>query len=143
LTDPLGLSNTVFNMSNPGLFNGNIAAMMTEHKGGHFGANNDVSIYGYKYDQLHRIKNANQYRLVSGTYYPTGRHHTAYMYDADGNLTSLSRNDMGGDVMDDLTYSYNITGRPNQLGLVTDAATQTGTGQFQGNEGYVYDPIGN
>ena len=126
------------------LFNGNIAAMMTEHKHDIFGTQTDVSLYGYKYDQLHRIRNGNYYGFRNGMLeLSSDRYHTSYNYDPDGNLTTLNR--MGvGELMDGLEYYYENSNRPNQLNRVKEInGTSTAPGQFQGTEEYTYDAIGN
>jgi hypothetical protein len=140
----LGLNNTIFTNESPGLFNGNIAAMMTDIKILATEEDPNVSIYGYAYDQLHRIKRATNYRAVGMGYEGTNMYNTNYSYDADGNLTNLQR---GGqeenNVMDRLSYVYGLSSRPNQLTQVNDLASDGTPGQFSGTEGYVYDNIGN
>ena len=140
----MGLNNTIFTNESPGLFNGNIAAMMTDIKILATEEDPNVSIDGYAYDQLHRIKKATNYRVVGMGYEGTNMYNTNYSYDPDGNLTNLQR---GGqeenNVMDRLSYVYGLSSRPNQLTQVNDLASDGTPGQFSGTEVYDYDQIGN
>jgi|GEM_PF-1196175 len=143
-----------------GLYNGNIALMATG-----IGAFGNVAFPGgkwqvneYQYDQLNRIKAMNS----RGMYNPEEGMpfsgaitslKTRYSYDANGNISHLSRTAWKEGVsspvmMDDLTYYYPTgSGRNNQLLYVDDAVEDENLfkedidDQSPGN--YSYDKIGN
>ena len=122
------------------LYNGNIAETFwsTATDGGF------VRNYGYKYDNLNRLKDA--------TYQKSGQLTNMYnenlSYDKNGNIMNLSRY---GDrdeqylpiQIDNLGYNYGTNS--NQLKSVTDATNNT-SGFKDGNttgDDYVYDANGN
>ena len=135
------------------LYNGNIAAMRTTltqnvpaNEGNLFGAQTRRFVY----DELNRLKAS---QVVGGDQYAT-----SYVYDANGNITSLTRNNQSGTAMDNLTYHYamdkagNILN--NRLLHVNDAANTTDgtdikdqggnyTQQRPSTHNYDYDEIGN
>ena len=125
--------------ANP-LYNGNIAETFwrTATDGGF------VRNYGYKYDQLNRLKDATYQK--SGQV--TGMYNENLSYDKNGNIMNLSRY---GDrdeqylpiQIDNLGYNYGTNS--NQLKSVTDATNNT-SGFKDGNttgDDYVYDANGN
>ncbi len=122
------------------LYNGNIAETFwrTATDGGF------VRNYGYKYDNLNRLKEANYQK--SGQL--TNMYNENLTYDKNGNIKNLSRN---GDrdeqylpiQIDNLGYNYGTNS--NQLKSVTDATNNT-SGFKDGNitgDDYVYDVNGN
>jgi RHS repeat-associated protein len=122
------------------LYNGNIAETFwsTATDGGF------VRNYGYKYDNLNRLKEANYQK--SGQV--TGMYNENLSYDKNGNIMNLSRY---GDrdeqylpiQIDNLGYNYGTNS--NQLKSVTDATNNT-SGFKDGNttgDDYVYDANGN
>ncbi|BDB55421.1 hypothetical protein GENT5_17260 [Flavobacterium ammoniigenes] len=122
------------------LYNGNIAETFwsTATDGGF------VRNYGYKYDNLNRLKEANYQK--SGQL--TGMYNENLSYDKNGNIMNLSRY---GDrdeqylpiQIDNLGYNYGTNS--NQLKSVTDATNNT-SGFKDGNttgDDYVYDANGN
>lgn len=133
------------------LFNGNISAMTTTltEPGTH-----TIHPQGtaYQYDQLNRLAGMDVWQnldLVNNEWQsgsPLTDYHTAYTYDANGNLTTLLRNGASSvnTAMDDLTYHY-ISGT-NRLDHVDDAVS---SGNYpndiddQGAGNYDYDAIGN
>ena len=135
------------------LYNGNIAAMRTTltqnvpaNEGNLFGAQTRRFVY----DELNRLKAS---QVVGSDQYQT-----SYTYDANGNITSLTRNNQSGTAMDNLTYHYamdkagNILN--NRLLHVNDAVNTTDgtdikdqggnyTQQRASTHNYDYDEIGN
>ncbi|MBK6267396.1 hypothetical protein JKA74_20305 [Marivirga sp. S37H4] len=133
-----------FDMGSTPQFNGNIAAI----KWG--GKRNDISqteaiqqnAYGYAYDPLNRIKEANYFEGVAQS---TSQKYQLRIneYDRNGNIMLLQRRDATGALMDDLTYNYANNG--NRLNHVTDAGNvEEGfkDGNTTGND-YTYDDNGN
>jgi RHS repeat-associated protein len=125
-------------------FNGNIAAV----KWG--GKRNDITVenvvqqnsYGYGYDGLNRITEADFYESAAQT---PGQKYQLRIdeYDQNGNIKQLKRRDAEGILIDDLTYDY--TNKGNQLNFVSDAE-DVETGFKDGNPDgtdYVYDENGN
>jgi GH24 family phage-related lysozyme (muramidase) len=125
-------------------FNGNIAAV----KWG--GKRNDIKVenvvqqnsYGYGYDGLNRITEADFYESAAQT--PGQKYQLRINeYDQNGNIKQLQRRDAEGVLIDDLTYDY--TGWGNQLKFVSDAE-DVEAGFKDGNasgEDYTYDENGN
>ncbi len=117
-------------------YNGNISEMYW--KTGSFA----LSEYQFDYDGANRLTDA----MFTGT----GQHNTAYTYDKNGNITSLTRQGQFGagpdyGMIDDLTYTY--TG--NQLKAVQDIQYPffqsngfSDNGSFATTE-YTYDANGN
>ena len=110
--------------------------------------NLSTSAYAYRYDQLHRIKNAFNYTLANNIYTPNATTYTTnYGYNPDGNLTSLNRygnlpNSMT--LMDQLSYAYSNSNRPNQLSSVSDLVNPAiYPSDIDGTHAYMYVPIGN
>ncbi|MBK6266382.1 hypothetical protein JKA74_15160 [Marivirga sp. S37H4] len=136
-TDNLGLSSTA-------QYNGNISAI----KWG--GKRNDITqtetiqqnAYGYAYDPLNRIKEANYFEGAAQS--PSQKYQLRInQYDMNGNIKLLQRRDATGALMDDLTYNYANNG--NRLNHVTDAGNvEEGfkDGNTAGND-YTYDDNGN
>ncbi|MGH1337449.1 MAG: RHS repeat domain-containing protein [Aureispira sp.] len=147
--------------STTGLYNGNIAFMMThlpslEHNTVDQKATNAMV---YQYDALNRIKQARSYHFANGTTWAkdaTNEHHnTNYDYDANGNIETLQRYHKGV-LIDNLSYKYigshsstpnNLSGpKYNQLHYIEDIGTGVPTvGDLanQATSNYVYDAIGN
>ena len=146
--DGLPQLNTDGIITGKNLFNGNINSMLVNvPKIG------EARLYGYRYDQLNRIKAMNAY---SGLNTATNAITPAVMadykervsYDANGNIESYLRNGTTANsnqlAMDDLTYHY--TSGTNKLNRVADAV---GDGNYtididnQSSVNYEYDAIGN
>ncbi|MCR5496807.1 MAG: hypothetical protein K6F48_03115, partial [Paludibacteraceae bacterium] len=137
------------------LYNGNIVAMQTNltqnvSAPGNFGAQTRRFVY----DELNRLK-ASQ---VLGS----DQYQTSYIYDANGNITNLTRNDHTGAAMDNLTYHYAKDAKgnilSNRLLHVNDAVRNNATTtdikdqnqndvsyeqQKPSTHNYDYDEIGN
>jgi RHS repeat-associated protein len=100
------------------------------------------SAYGYNYDALNRIRNANFFE--GANYDPNQKYQLeipADGYDMNGNIMYLNRKDENGAAMDQLRYHY--TG--NQLDYVSDASSNE-AGFKDGNtnsDDYAYDGNGN
>jgi RHS repeat-associated protein len=101
----------------------------------------------YTYDRLNRIKSSTYNTFDDGTneyINPDDKFRTTYTYDANGNIKKLTRNDMLGDMFDELSYNYN--NGTNQLNYVTDGqpdAASTVDIDNQSSNNYKYDFIGN
>jgi hypothetical protein len=131
-----------------------MAAAMATHIGTPQGVNEPNSfgnqLLFYQYDQLNRIKNANRITNSTDNQYASNRIER-YKFDANGNITSLQRTRMGGDVavaaqrIDNLSYHYN--NENNRLSSITDAVTTNATDtddlKNQVGNNYLYDEIGN
>jgi RHS repeat-associated protein len=143
--------NVLPNVGNKGLYNGNIATMITDHKGHISNLQNisDISGYAYQYDQLHRIRQAKNYTYPNVN--SDNSFKTQYTYNPDGNLTSLIRYGNNGSIMDNFSnYMYNIPNHPNNdqpntLKQIEDDPNISSLyeGDFDGTQTYTYDKIGN
>lgn len=107
------------------LYNGNITSWTSEvaHQ---TGLNEYEQLTGqtFRYDELNRLTK-NRFKYYEGSVWnsPTnGAYNSDYAYDANGNLTALSRVGKLG-TFDDLNYSYNAG--TNQLDHVDDLAGST------------------
>ncbi len=141
------------------LYNGNIAAWTTKTR-------DDVATIRatpsegpvgeqYRYDALNRITSSSFSRFALGGGSPTATqdYATGYVYDANGNLSTLTRNgnaSVSGQplAMDQLSYHYDTTNeRDNRLLRVNDAAPDAYTDDIKFTQAttdqYVYDAIGN
>jgi RHS repeat-associated protein len=152
-----------------GLYNGNIAMMVTDLKmygaGGSSGGLGvpEAQAYAYQYDQLHRLKQMRSHhytfaagwtRTGGGT--GPGYYDSDYSYDANGNIESLSRrmpdqlpnSTLGTKWMDQMTYHYTLSAGEkvhNKLGYVTDGAPAGNHDldlESQSSGNYQYDAIG-
>jgi len=126
------------------LYNGNISET-------YWATNSDNGIiksYGYRYDNLNRLKDAvfKNGATLANTY------NEAITYDKNGNIQTLKRNGLNGSgfvLIDDLTYSYVNTNSFNQLTKVVDnAAAAYKAGGFTDStantaDDYTYDANGN
>jgi hypothetical protein len=126
-------------------FNGNIAETRWRTN-----FDNITRSYGYSYDDLNRLTNAQYIRPTqSGTGDVRGTFDEKLTYDKNGNIQTLQRN--GGledqsvvQLIDNLTYTYNPTS-PNQLMRVDDD-TNDSQGFKNGSnsdDDYAYDSNGN
>lgn len=112
-------NNTVNTANKDNLYNGNISSWSWRQQGVDINNQSDPYFgktvgYQYRYDELNRIKSADfSYINASNAWNPTLNYHTAYQFDASGNLTNLVRNtfDPNNDpavnvAMDDIDYRY-------------------------------------
>ncbi|WP_025667026.1 RHS repeat-associated core domain-containing protein [Aquimarina megaterium] len=153
--NPFNLENAV-NGVQQNLYNGNISTWTSQvaeeakekNRASYLTGNN------YRYDQLNRIKSSTTqlYSDTNQTYGAIGgsanAFKTSYEYDKNGNLQRLKRHKDDGQLIDDLTYHYNLEdpNLSNRLTYVDDAAGQVSTvindlpDQNVGN--YEYDETG-
>ncbi|MDR3697701.1 DUF6443 domain-containing protein [Mucilaginibacter sp.] len=111
-------------------YNGNIASQSYGTQ-----ASPNSNYYAYNYDKLNR--------LLAGNNTSTAYSENAISYDTQGNLTALTRYVLGGIPIDNLAYSYTVSGNPtNQLQTVTDALNNN-AGLVSGLTTYHYDGNGN
>lgn len=109
-----------------------------------------VRSYGYSYDNLNRLINAQYIRpTLSGNANVEHSFDETLTYDKNGNIQSLVRNggmeiQSGFNIIDDLAYTYNPTS-PNQLIKVDDATNDTDGFKDEANTTaeYGYDLNGN
>lgn len=133
------------------LYNGNIRAMVVN-----IPQLGNAGVYGYRYDQLNRIKGMNSFNgFANATNTLTAAAVLDYRervtYDPSGNIRTYIRNGNAARFsMDSMTYTYKAN--KNQLDRVVDSATDASIlqypnyndikqGQIAGN--YQYDAIGN
>ena len=108
-----------------GLYNGNIAWMITDLKALNTNLNpfDGLQATAYQYDQLHRIKRSSTYHSTDGLGWSKdgqpSSFNTFYSYDPNGNLTNLTRYTKS-DLMDDLFYTYQNGNASNRLDNVYD-----------------------
>ena len=101
-------------------YNGNIGAIEW-WSNNISGASNHRQAYGYQYDGMNRLKNADFRKYTTGWLNPSSTFDvTGITYDLNGNIKSLNRFGAGSQI-DALTYGYN----GNQLKYVNDAANDT------------------
>ncbi len=153
--NPFNLENAV-NGVQQNLYNGNISTWTSQVAEEAKEKNRDSYLTGnkYRYDQLNRIKEATTqlYSDTNQTYGAMGgsanAFKTSYEYDKNGNLQRLQRHKDDGQLMDDLTYHYDLENPnlSNRLTHVDDAAGQISAeindlpDQNLGN--YIYDETG-
>jgi hypothetical protein len=137
------------------LYNGNIRATLVN-----IPKLGDANLYGYRYDQLSRIKAMNNFTGFdngsndfgfSNTPVVSNNYKERVSYDPNGNIKSYLRN--GNSVrpsMDDIGYTYKAG--TNQLDKVVDVAPDASPVDYdkyndikqgQANGNYQYDAIGN
>jgi RHS repeat-associated protein len=119
------------------LYNGNIAET-------YWNTADLTRAYGYKYDNLNRLKDA-IYQRATAT---TNAYNESLTYDKNGNITTLLRNgssDLTTTSIDNLVYTYGSTNTNNQLMKVTDSSNKTVGFKDGSNSGedYTYDTNGN
>jgi RHS repeat-associated protein len=140
----------------PALYNGNISGWIQSQL--------DATATGtlapradlFRYDLLNRIRESSsiEENVTAGTWTNlsggSDAYRTEYTYDRNGNILNLVRLQEGGQVMDDLEYSYDDGAataalNSNRLSKVRDVSTSTVSGRqdFQDEHDYSYDAIGN
>jgi RHS repeat-associated protein len=144
------------------LYNGNIRAMMVNIPKLAAAGGNGGILYGYRYDQLNRIKAMNSFGGFDNTTNKFGtsniptvseNYKERVTYDPNGNIKSYLRNgeasQPNGIAMDNFTYAYNtIAGQMqnNKLRHVKDAVGNNNYVEDiddQSDDNYMYDKIGN
>ena len=127
------------------LYNGNISET-------YWRSSSDAVLrkYGYQYDNLNRMTNS-IYQKPENAVIVTNSYNESLAYDKNGNITALQRYGALDDaiypvLMDDLVYTYNITGnKPNNLINVADNTNDI-SGFMDGTNtdaDYSYDDNGN
>ncbi len=103
----------------------------------------------YRYDQLNRIKSSRE-RQWNGTSTswasPSNVHATNYSYDQNGNITQLQRRDAAGNLLDNITYTYETDengNKINRLQEVNDPTVTADPSDIEGKHGFTYDQQGN
>jgi hypothetical protein len=125
------------------LYNGNISET-------YWATNSDAGIirsYGYKYDNLNRLKEG----VFKKASLQTNAYNEALWYDKNGNITGLTRNGNSeiATPIDDLVYSYANGNASNQLLKVVDNAPAGSKGNgfidsaSNSTDDYSYDANGN
>jgi YD repeat-containing protein len=154
--EPIGTGVTAFGSSyshpaasTPGditgkaLFNGNISQATYA-----IGLLNNGETVGnsYQYDQLNRLLRVNRHTAITaGSSWSNGSIATPFgenfSYDANGNIIALTRNNNTGQVLDQLSYSYNR----NELGKLVNNKLRDvqDPSRPQVADNYTYDEIGN
>lgn len=131
----------------PAQFNGNIATAFWKTRNTATG--NTPRAYAYRYDKLNRIKDA-RYRTYEGGgvwgVYTTDYSTTGVGYDANGNITDMSRQGDGATPgvsapLDQLHYSYS-TVQGNTLIAVDDAVVSSAPSHDFEDNGHVYSGPG-
>jgi RHS repeat-associated protein len=144
------------------LFNGNIRAMLVNIPSLGVGGQPAALLYGYRYDQLNRIKAMNSFSGFDNATNDFGTTNTPTItenykervtYDPNGNIKTYLRNGttIGGTPlqMDNFDYSYNTTAgqlQNNKLRHVKDAIAATNYTEDvdnQNDDNFKYDAIGN
>ncbi|MBP2832839.1 hypothetical protein J8281_11640 [Aquimarina sp. U1-2] len=131
--NPFNLEHAV-NGVQQNLYNGNISTWTSQIAEEAKEKNRASYLVGnaYRYDQLNRIKEATSqlYSDTNQTYGAIGgasnAFKTSYLYDRNGNLQRLQRHKDDGQLMDDLTYHYDLENPnlSNRLTHVDDAVGQ-------------------
>ena len=140
-----------------GLFNGNISIMLSNTPA------ETEALMGrvFKYDQLNRLTESfsslNYSRQAGWTIPQANRdYYEKFAYDANGNIVSALRYNKGTQLIDNLSYRYDLERATNRLYMVNDAAGKV-TDNDLPNQGvfhsapvtinvsnnYGYDEIGN
>ncbi len=150
-SNALSLTNTDGNKTANQLYNGNIAAVLVN-----IPKIGEAQLYGYKYDQLNRIKSMDAFTGLANTSniftsQAVSKYKERITYDANGNIFTYKRNgDLARIAMDDMLYSYKPN--TNQLDKVVDNALDVAASEYdkyndikqgQQNGNYTYDAIGN
>ena len=132
------------------LFNGNITSMISNIAPvGNGLLYEHLTGLSFRFDDLNRLKKAAFYDYDAGSFVPSMDYFSAYSYDANGNITNLSRNAYGQNkAMDDFSYHYYKTSSlsTNRLEYIDDAVSSSAftvdiDDQDIGN--YKYDETGN
>lgn len=139
------------NSMSPDLWNGNIRSMITSIRS--FMDDGKPAAYSYTYDQLNRIKSMdhhNDFNPLSNTWggvSSSNNYSSSYSYDANGNLDTLRRRGMDGNIAKDMDeFKYIYTAGNNRLEYVKDPVPDGNFGNDideQLPDNYTYDRLGN
>jgi RHS repeat-associated protein len=125
--------------SSPNLYSSDIRQMVVNHAAF---SNNEGLAMAYRYDQLGRLVKSKSYYRNNNSWQSSSDYETSFSYDANGNLTSLSREGDQG-LMDQLDYTYQQD--KNRIDHISD---QVGDGSYpndvddQDPGNYRYDASG-
>ena len=141
--------------ANKDLYNGNISSW-SSHTNTGIASESKTNISTYRYDDLQRIKSSTYLTNNAGIGIAYSQlpgkidnYKTEYDYDRNGNLHNLKRHDETGNLLDNISYSYNKHGgttankESNQLSSVTDAVVAAGPSGLYDTHIYTYDASGN
>lgn len=128
------------------LYNGNIA----ETQWSTYSDNGTIRTYGYKYDNLNRLREGVYKKGLT----VTNVYNESMDYDKNGNIKHLKRygsqDDTTQTLIDDLTYEYKNNSISNRLGKVSDGVLNNTSfkNEFKDsptntNDDYDYDAYGN
>lgn len=136
----IGAQSPYFHASYSYYDDGNVSSVTAFQPGLGSGAG-DTFTYAFGYDPLDR--------LVAGNFNHAGdnRFDVSLTYDPNGNIKTLRRHGSTGEVLDDLTYTYDsgVSGHsdsPNRLRSIADEGMGTTAWDARGG-GFSYDPSGN
>lgn len=151
------------------LYNGNISSWASRIPDQTTGGTNiehagKITGFTYRYDELQRIKSTRFNTLEASdpgaTWVGSADYKTTYSFDANGNITYLTRNAYAnapdGVAMDNMEYDYdhlsggvavaptasNYAYLKNQLNMVEDGIDAAGIDDIDGAQSYGYDEIG-
>jgi RHS repeat-associated protein len=139
-------------------YNGNIGGTIWKSKG-----DNEKRMFDYTYDNANRLTGADFNQRFGSTWAKTDPGNAAnkinfsvsnLTYDANGNILTMKQQGWkpdGSDVVDDLSYSYVLSGNSNKLLAVTEStaigSTDNKLGDFtdknRTQDDYTYDGNGN
>lgn len=130
------------NVKNTPVYNGNLSATKWSNNLGL--GDLEERGYTYTYDPMNRLKSAQHHRRLSKSWGSVSDYGlSGISYDKNGNILSLTRNDEQGNLLDDLSYTYD----GNQLLTVVESQSGNSLAGFrQGkNSGkhYSFDANGN
>jgi len=136
----IGAQSPYFHASYSYYDDGNVSSVTASQPGLGSGAD-DSFTYSFGYDPLDR--------LVAGNFNHAGdnRFDVSLTYDSNGNIKTLRRHGSTGEVLDDLTYTYDaeLSGHsdsPNRLRSIADGGSGTTAWDARGGD-FSYDPSGN
>ena len=125
--------------SSPGLYGSDVRQMVVNNAAF---SNSKGLAMAFRYDQLGRLVKSNSYYRNNGSWQSTSDYEASFSYDANGNLTALTREGDQG-LMDQLDYSYQQGN--NRIDHISD---QVGDGRYpndvddQDQSNYRYDARG-
>ena len=127
-------------------FNGNIWYNAYGIKGNKF--ETATQLAAYRYDQIGRLKEAQRiinYDLNTNAWPSNNfsdKNNASYQYDANGNITALTRKDEAGNLLDNLSYHY--LANSNKLTYLDDAVSTIYENDLedQSPNNYAYDASG-
>jgi RHS repeat-associated protein len=104
-------------------FNGNISALRWKSNNSSLPTSATEKAYLYAYDDVNRLLSASYASNGGGAWLTGTQYAESMVYDANGNISNLSRSNSASSPIDNLTLLY--TGTGNQLSSVSDAGNAT------------------